>query len=448
MKEFLGLCILLFAVSASASGQLDIKFEKYTLPNGLQVILHEDHSVPIVAVNIWYHVGSAREKPGRTGFAHLFEHMMFQGSQNVGKGGHFGSLQDAGGTLNGSTANDRTNYWENVPSQFLELALYLESDRMGFLLPAMTQEKLDNQRDVVKNERRQSYENRPYGRADETIAAMLYEPSHSYSWPVIGSMADLSAAALDDVKEFFTFYYAPNNASLVVAGDINPAQAKEWIAKYFSGVPRGKDVEKVKVDQPGKNVAKRQTMEDRVQLPRLYLTWHSTPQSGQDDATLDIVADILAGGKNSRLYKSLVYDKQTAQSVIAYQDSREVAGLFQIEVTAKPGVTLVEMEKGVNEEIARLQNDGVTEREIQRSKNSTKANFIYRLQSVGGFGGKADQLNRYNVMWGDPGSFNKDLARYEKVTAKDVQRAAKKYLTMERVALSVVPMGKKELEAK
>ncbi len=448
MKEFLGLCILLCAVSAVASGQLDIKFEKYTLPNGLQVILHEDHSVPIVAVNIWYHVGSAREKPGRTGFAHLFEHMMFQGSQNVAKGGHFGSLQDAGGTLNGSTANDRTNYWENIPSQFLELALYLESDRMGFLLPAMTQDKLDNQRDVVKNERRQSYENRPYGRADETIAAMLYEPSHSYSWPVIGSMTDLSAAALDDVKEFFTFYYAPNNASLVVAGDINPAQTKEWIAKYFSGVPRGKDVEKVKVNQPAKNVAKSQTMEDRVQLPRLYLTWHSTPQSGEDDATLDIVADILAGGKNSRLYKSLVYDKQTAQSVIAYQDSREVAGLFQIEVTAKPGVTLVEMEKGVNEQIAKLQNDGVTEREIQRSKNSTKANFIYRLQSVGGFGGKADQLNRYNVMWGDPGSFNKDLARYENVTAKDVQRAAKKYLTAERVALSVVPMGKKELEAK
>ena len=448
MKEFLGLCILLCAVSATASGQLDIKFEKYTLPNGLQVILHEDHSVPIVAVNIWYHVGSAREKPGRTGFAHLFEHMMFQGSQNIAKGGHFGSLQDAGGTLNGSTANDRTNYWENVPSQFLELALYLESDRMGFLLPAMTQDKLDNQRDVVKNERRQSYDNRPYGRSDETISAMLYEPSHPYNWPVIGSMTDLSAAALDDVKEFFTFYYAPNNASLVVAGDINPAQTKEWISKYFSGVPRGKDVEKVKINQPAKNVAKRETMEDRVQLPRLYLTWHSTPQSGEDDATLDIVADILAGGKNSRLYKSLVYEKQTAQNVVAYQDSREMAGLFQIEVTAKPGITLVEMEKGVNEEIAKLQNDGVTEREIQRSKNSTKANFIYRLQSVGGFGGKADQLNRYNVMWGDPGSFNKDLARYEKVTAKDVQRAAKKYLTAERVALSVVPMGKKELEAK
>jgi zinc protease len=319
---------------------------------------------------------------------------------------------------------------------------------MGYLLPAMTQDKLDNQRDVVKNERRQSYDNRPYGRANETIAAMLFGPSHPYSWSVIGSMADLSAAALDDVKEFFTFYYAPNNASLVVAGDFNPAQAKEWIAKYFGGVSKGKEVEKVTVNQPKENETKRQTMEDRVQLPRLYLTWYSTPQLGDDDATLDILADILAGGKNSRMYKVLVYDKQIAQDVNAYQDSREVAGLFQVEVTAKPGSTLSDMEKKVNDEIAKLQENGVTEREVQRSKNSTKASFIYRLQYVGGFGGKADQLNRYNVMWGDPGSFNKDLARYERVTATDVQRAAKNYLTKERIALSVVPIGKKELEAK
>jgi zinc protease len=448
MKVPFALMLVLFAMTAASYGQLNIKFEKYVLPNGLQVILHEDHSTPIVAVNIWYHVGSAREKPGRTGFAHLFEHMMFQGSLDVPKGGHFSSLQDAGGSLNGSTANDRTNYWENVPSQFLELALYLESDRMGYLVPAMTQEKLDNQRDVVKNERRQSYDNRPYGRADETIAAMLYDPSHPYSWPVIGSMADLSAASLDDVKEFFNLYYAPNNASLVIAGDFNPAQAKEWVEKYFAGIPSGKKVEKVQINQPTKNNAKRQTMEDHVQLPRLYLTWHSTPESGEYDATLDVLADILAGGKNSRAYKSLVYDKQIAQDVAAYQDSREIAGLFQVEITAKPGFTLVDVEKGIDAEIAKLQESGVTERELQRSKNSIKANFIYRLQAVGGFGGKADQLNRYNVMWGDPGSFNKDLARYEKITAADVQNAARKYLTQERVALSVVPEGKKDLEAK
>ena len=373
---------------------------------------------------------------------------MFQGSLDVPKGGHFGSLQDAGGTLNGSTTNDRTNYWENVPSQFLELALYLESDRMGFLVPAMTQEKLDNQRDVVKNERRQSYDNRPYGRADETIAAMLYEPLHPYNWPVIGSMADLSAASLDDVKEFFMLYYAPNNASLVIAGDFNPDQAKEWVDKYFGGLPRGKQVEKVAINQPTQNIAKRQTMEDHVQLPRLYLTWHSTPQSGEDDATLDVVADILAGGKNSRAYKSLVYEKQIAQDVSAYQASREIASLFQVEITAKPGFTLVDIEKGIDEEITKMQLSGVTERELQRSKNSIKANFIYRLQSVGGFGGKADQLNRYNVMWGDPGYFNDDLARYQKITTADVQRVARKYLTKERVALSVVPEGKKVLEAK
>ncbi len=448
MKVSLALMFVLCAITAASYGQLNIKFEKYVLPNGLQVILHEDHSTPIVAVNIWYHVGSAREKPGRTGFAHLFEHMMFQGSLDVPKGGHFGSLQDAGGTLNGSTTNDRTNYWENVPSQFLELALYLESDRMGFLVPAMTQEKLDNQRDVVKNERRQSYDNRPYGRADETIAAMLYEPLHPYNWPVIGSMADLSAASLDDVKEFFMLYYAPNNASLVIAGDFNPAQAKEWVDKYFGGLPRGKQVEKVAINQPTQNIAKRQTMEDHVQLPRLYLTWHSTPQSGEDDATLDVVADILAGGKNSRAYKSLVYEKQIAQDVSAYQASREIASLFQVEITAKPGFTLVDIEKGIDEEITKMQLSGVTERELQRSKNSIKANFIYRLQSVGGFGGKADQLNRYNVMWGDPGYFNDDLARYQKITTADVQRVARKYLTKERVALSVVPEGKKVLEAK
>lgn len=447
MKGLFLFVSLIAVLTPVAKSQLSIKYEKYILPNGLQVILHEDHTVPIVAVNLWYHVGSAREKPGRTGFAHLFEHMMFQGSQNIPKGGHFSSLQDAGGTLNGSTANDRTNYWENVPSQFLELALYLEADRMGYLLPAMTQDKLDNQRDVVKNERRQSYENRPYGRADETISAMLYDPSHPYNWPVIGSMNDLSAAALGDVKEFFSLYYAPNNASLVVAGDINPAQAKEWIDKYFSPIPRGKDVGKAAIQQPKQNVSKRQTMEDRVQLPRLYLTWHSVPQSDENDATMDILADVLGGGKNSRLYRSLVYEKQSAQNVTAYQDSRELAGLFQIEVTAKPGFTLSDMESGVNDEIARLQESGITERELQRSKNSTKASFIYRLQSVGGFGGKADQLNRYNVMWGDPGSFNKDLARYEKVTAAQVQEAARAYLTKERVALSVVPMGKKELEA-
>ena len=444
MKMALYGLLFLCAGVALAGTPLNISFQKYTLANGLNVILHEDHSVPIVAVNVWYHVGSSREKPGRTGFAHLFEHMMFQGSDHVEKGGHFGKIQDAGGTLNGSTTNDRTNYFETVPSQFLELALWLESDRMGYLLPAMNQAKLDNQRDVVKNERRQSYENQPYGRADETLSAMMYDAAHPYSWPVIGSMADLSTASLDDVKEFFSFYYAPNNASVCIAGDFNPSQVKEWVAKYFSSIPRGKNVAPIKEEQPSTTTAKRDVMEDRVQLPRLYAAWHTTPLFGKDDAALDIVADILAGGKNSRLYKALVYDKQIAQEVSAYQYSRERAGAFYIEITAKPGISLSEIEKAMREEIAGIQKNGVSDREVQRARNGIRSQFIFRLQSVAG---KADQLNSYNVMRGDPGVMNKDLSRYDGITAERVQRAARKYLTPEAVILSIVPTGKKELGA-
>lgn len=435
---------LLIVLAFCSSAQINIKAERYTLPNGLTVILHQDKSVPIAAVNIWYHVGSANEKVGRTGFAHLFEHMLFQGSQNVGDDQHFSLIQEAGGTLNGSTNNDRTNYFETVPSNFLEMALWLESDRMGFLLPAMTQEKLDNQRDVVKNERRQGVDNQPYGRSSERIAALLYEPTHPYSWPVIGSMEDLSAASLEDVKEFFRNYYVPNNASLVVAGDFDVVQTKEWIYKYFGDIP-SKRVEPLAANQPSLAAEKRETMEDRVQLPRLTINWHSISLTGADDATLDILGDVLAGGKNSRLYKALVYDKQIAQNVFAGQGSRALAGTFSVTVTAKPGVSLSDIEKIVDEEIEKLKNNPPTDREIQRSKNSTKATYIYRLQSVGG---KADQLNWFNIMWGDQAMINKDLDRYAKITPTDIQNAAKKYLVKNRVVFSVVPTGKKELEAK
>lgn len=433
----------LFAVAAI--GQVNIKFDQYTLPNGLKVILHQDKSVPIVAVNVWYHVGSGREKKGRTGFAHLFEHMLFQGSQNVGDDQHFSMIQEAGGTLNGSTNNDRTNYFETVPSNFLEMTLWLESDRMGFLLPGMTQGKLDNQRDVVRNERRQGVDNQPYGRSSERISALLYEPSHPYSWPVIGSMEDLGAAALEDVKDFFRTYYVPNNASLVIAGDFDAKETREWVKKYFGDIPKGNPGESVPPPQPSMADEKRETMEDRVQLPRLYMSWHSTPLTGSDDATLDIMADVLAGGKNSRLYKALVYEKQIAQSVFASQNSRALAGVFAVQVTAKPGYTLSEIEKVVDEEIEKLKNGPPAERELQRSKNSTKASFIFRLQSIGT---KADQLNLFNTMWKDPGTINRELNRYVKITATDVQNAAKKYLTRNRVVFSVVPNGKKELEAK
>jgi len=443
--RFISTLFLLLALAVCSLAQVNIQAERYTLPNGLTVILHQDKSVPIAAVNIWYHVGSANEKVGRTGFAHLFEHMLFQGSQNVGDDQHFSLIQEAGGTLNGSTNNDRTNYFETVPNNFLEMALWLESDRMGFLLPAMTQEKLDNQRDVVKNERRQGVDNQPYGRTSERVAAMLYEPTHPYSWPVIGSMEDLSAASLEDVKEFFRNYYVPNNASLVVAGDFDVAQTKEWINKYYGDIPPRKGIEPLAVNQPALATEKRETMEDRVQLPRLTITWHSTPLTGQDDAVLDILGDVLAGGKNSRLYKALVYDKQIAQNVFAGQGSRALAGTFSVTVTAKPDVSLSDVEKIVDEEIEKVKNTPPTDREIQRSKNGTKATFIYRLQSVGG---KADQLNWFNTMWGDPATINRELDRYAKITPIDVQNAAKKHLIKNRAVFSVVPTGKKELEAK
>ncbi|MGH9857476.1 MAG: M16 family metallopeptidase, partial [Acidobacteriota bacterium] len=267
------LMLFFLATFLQAVSLPSLKFEKYTLPNGLDVILHEDHSIPMVAVNIWYHVGSKNEKPGRTGFAHLFEHMMFQGSRHHDKE-YFEPLQKVGGSINGSTSEDRTNYWENVPSNQLELALWLEADRMGFLLPAMTQEKLDNQRDVVKNERRQGLENQPYAKAYDLIPALLYPKDHPYSWPVIGSMADLSAASLEDVSDFFRTYYAPNNASLCIAGDFQPAEAKKLVEKYFASIPAGPPVDRLQAWRPQLEGVRRATLEDQVSLPRVFMVWH------------------------------------------------------------------------------------------------------------------------------------------------------------------------------
>jgi zinc protease len=428
--------------------QIDVPFEKYVLPNGLNVILHKDHSVPIVGVNLWYHVGSAREKPGKTGFAHLFEHMMFQGSEHVEKGDHFKFLQEAGGTLNGSTNTDRTNYWELVPSNFLELALYLESDRMGFLLDAMDQAKLNNQRDVVKNERRQNYENRPYGLAGKLINENLYPPDHPYHWLTIGTQEDLSNATLEDVMQFFRQYYGPNNASLCIGGDIDVKKTKGLVEKYFGGLKKVPDVPRM---QPrGITVAgeKHLTMEDHVQLPRLYLAWPSVPNYAGDDAELDLLASILARGKNSRLYKTLVYEKQIAQDVSAFESGGEIAGEFYIIVTAKLGHTLKEINTAIDEVIEGVKNGGVQGRELERAKNGFKADFVYRLQSVGGFGGRTDVLNQYNIFLDDPGYFEKDLERYEKATVAEIQGVAEKYLKPDgRIILSVIPFGKKELEA-
>jgi zinc protease len=426
--------------------QITVPFEKYVLPNGLNVILHEDHSVPIVGVNMWYHVGSAREKRGKTGFAHLFEHMMFQGSKHVEKGEHFKFLQEAGATLNGSTNTDRTNYWELVPSNFLELALYLESDRMGFLLEAMDQQKLDNQRDVVKNERRQNYENRPYGLAGKLISENLYPPDHPYHWLTIGTEEDLSNATLEDVKEFFRRYYGPNNASLCIGGDIDVNKTKELVEKYLGGLKKIPDVPRVQPLGTAVGGEKYLTMEDHVQLPRLYLAWPSVSSYAQDDAELDLLASILTRGKNSRLYKALMYEKQIAQDVSAFESGGEIAGEFYVIATAKPGHTLKELKAAIDEVIEGMKEGGVQSRELERAKNGFKADFVYRLQSVGGFGGRTDVLNQYNIFLGDPGYFDKDLERYEKASAAEIQGVAQKYLKQEgRIILSVVPLGKKEL---
>ena len=447
MKYFVFIFLIFISMSNSIS-QLNIPFEKYELANGLQVILHEDHTVPIVSVNIWYHVGGANEKLGRTGFAHLFEHLMFEGSEHVRDGQYDQIVDGSGGQNNGSTGFDATNYWSVVPSNNLEPVLWLESDRMGFLLPGITQERLDLQRDVVKNERRQSYENQPYGMSWMKLFEALYPEGVPYNWLPIGSQEDLTAASLDDVKDFFRIYYAPNNASLVIGGDIDVSKTKQLIEKYFGSIPRGKEIPRPQPTNVSLKETKRMVLEDNVQLPRLYMFWLSTSLFGKDDASLSLLSDILSGGKNSRLYKSLVYEKQIAQDVSAFQDGNALSGDFGIIVTAKEGHTLSEMEQAVNEELEKIKREGIETRELQRSKNSIRASFIYGLQNIGGFGSKTDKLNFYNTFFGNPGRFNEDLQRYETATANDVQNVAKSYLEMnKRVVLSIVTKGKLELQA-
>jgi zinc protease len=423
---------------------MDIPFTHRRLDNGLDVIVHEDRDCPIVAVNVWYHVGSKNEQPGRTGFAHLFEHLMFEGSQHYDQG-FFRPLQEAGGVLNGSTNADRTNYWEVVPSGALELALWMESDRMGYLLPALTEAKFENQRSVVLNERRQNYENRPYGLASIALAATLYPPDHSYHWMTIGAPEDLKAASLADVKTFFQTYYGPRNASLSLAGDIDTGRAFDLAAQYFGDLPGGPEPPPVEMATPVLTGEQRIVIEDRVELPRLYAAWHSPALFAPDDAHLDLVAEVLAGGKTSRLYRSLVYDQRVATEVAATQSSRELGSYFQIIATAAPGRSLTEVEQAIQRELDTLIAAGPTEKEIERCLAQAEAHFLHRLQTVGGFGGKSDQLNAYNVFLGEPGFFEGDLARYRNATVADLQRAAATWLRRGRVLLSVVPRGRADL---
>ena len=410
-----------------------------TLKNGLTVILHQDRSVPIVSVNIWYHVGSANEKAGRTGFAHLFEHLMFEGSANVPDGEFDALLEAAGGNNNGSTTTDRTNYYEDVPSNALELALFLESDRMGHMLAAMSPARVDGQREVVKNERRQNYENRPYGMAFLELNQALYPSNHPYSWPTIGHMPDLNAATYEDVVEFFKTYYVPNNATLVVAGDINLDDAEALILKWFSEIPKGNPVDRITVPRP-RQTALKKTITDRVQLSRLYLAWLSPAAYKPGDAALDVAGMILAGGKNSKLYRRLVYDKPIAQDVSAFQQSAALGGSFKIIATARPGINVTDIKDIIDEELNRLRQNPPEPREVQRAVNQIVASFYRQMEHVGGYRGKAEQLNAYYFATGNPDYFAEDLARYTALTPSDVQTAITKWLAPDqRVEIIVKP---------
>ncbi len=415
-----------------------IAFEKHTLSNGLDVILHEDHTIPVVAVNVWYHVGSKDEEMGRTGFAHLFEHVMFEGSKHHNSS-HFEPLQKAGANLNGSTTPDRTNYWEDVPTNYLDLALWLEADRMGFLLDALDQQRLDIQRDVVKNERRQSYENRPYGMAHWHLQEALYPLPHPYNWMTIGSQEDLDAATLDDIKAFFTRFYTPTNASLAIAGDIDMGEALEMANKYFSNLAPGEAVPRKGRHDSGLKGRIELEMRDKVTLPRTYIAWPTSPEGDVDDAPLEIYQAIMSDGLTSRLHKSLVYEKQIAQNANMRYHSSEISGQCVMSVTAAEGHELAEVEAAADAEMARLLREPPTDEEITRVKNRIEASHFRSLARIGGFGGRADQLNHFSVFSANPELINTSLDKYMKVTREDIIRVAETVLGGNQVRLRVLP---------
>jgi zinc protease len=415
-----------------------IAFEKHTLSNGLDVILHEDHTIPVVAVNVWYHVGSKDEEMGRTGFAHLFEHVMFEGSKHHNSS-HFEPLQKAGANLNGSTTPDRTNYWEDVPTNYLDLALWLEADRMGFLLDALDQQRLDIQRDVVKNERRQSYENRPYGMAHWHLQEALYPLPHPYNWMTIGSQEDLDAATLDDIKAFFTRFYTPTNASLAIAGDIDMGEALEMANKYFSNLAPGEAVPRKGRHDSGLKGRIELEMRDKVTLPRTYIAWPTSPEGDVDDAPLEIYQAIMSDGLTSRLHKSLVYEKQIAQNANMRYHSSEISGQCVMSVTAAEGHELAEVEAAADAEMARLLREPPTDEEITRVKNRIEASHFRSLARIGGFGGRADQLNHFSVFSANPELINTSLDKYMKVTREDILRVAETVLGGNQVRLRVLP---------
>jgi zinc protease len=449
MKTVCALVAAILPAAVSAAAQplaVDIPFEKFVLPNGLTVIVHEDHKAPVVAVNIWYHVGSKNEKPGKTGFAHLFEHLMFNGSEHFNQD-YFKVLEKLGATnLNGTTSNDRTNYFQNVPTSALDTALWMESDRMGHLLKAIDQGKLDEQRGVVQNEKRQ-YENQPYGKAEDLLETATYPVGHPYSWSVIGSMEDLNAARLEDVHEWFRTYYGPTNAVLVLAGDIDARTAREKTLKYFGAIPPGPPVAKQRAWIARMQGSRRATMEDRVPQARLYRVWN-TPEDNTTEATLlQMAAEVMGGGRTSRLYKRLVVQDQLATEVHAYAMAREIGGQFEIMASARPGVDLQKVEAAIDEEMARFLASGPAAEELDRVRARRLAQFVRGLERIGGFGGKSDALARSQVFAGDPAAYKKRLEVFETATVADVKSAAANWLSDGVFNMEVRPFGRYKAQA-
>ena len=418
--------------------EIDIPFQTFVLKNGLRLIVHEDHKAPIVAVNVWYHVGSKNEKPGRTGFAHLFEHLMFNGSENY-KGEFFTPFQQAGATdQNGTTNEDRTNYFENVPRNALDLALWMESDRMGHLLGAIDQAKLDEQRGVVQNEKREG-ENEPYGTVWEFLTPRLFPPNHPYSWTTIGSMEDLNAAKLDDVKEWFQTYYGPANAVLVIAGDVDPKTAREKAEHYFGDIPSGPPVGRQGAWVARRTGSQRGVLQDRVPQARLYKVWNVPGWGTAESEFLNLVAQVLSEGKTSRLYRRLVYDEQIATGVAASLEAREIGGLFVIQATARPGDDLAKVERAVNEELARFLRTGPTPAELARAKTDYQAGFVRGIERIGGFGGKSDVLAQGAVFAGRADFYRTRLERVASATPADLLRTARQWLGDGDYTLEVRP---------
>ena len=423
---------------------LDLPFTELRLDNGLRVLIHEEHAVPLACVNLWYHVGSKDEQPGRTGLAHLFEHLMFEGSLNVPAGRFDQWLEQEGGINNGSTSADRTNYWETVPAHALELALYLEADRLGGMLPALTRVRFEAQRDVVRNERRQSYENRPYGLASELLAAALYPGDHPYGWPTIGHMRDLDAVTFEDALAFGGTYYSPANATLAIAGAVDTAEVERLVRRWFDPIPAAGRAATLRSRAPAP-VAATLVQEDDVRLPRLYVAWHSPAMYAPGDAALDVAGVVLAHGRAARLQHELVHERELAQGVACYQASALLSSTFQLVLTARPDVPLPRLHEAALSLLHELAVEGPTERELERARNGIETEHIDGLQSVGGFGGRADRLNAYLFYTGDPGYAEQDLARYHALDAAAVAAELRACLASPAVTLSVVPRGRTDL---